>query len=82
MSLESFSSMNTTTLSPTATTVTRNSGGGLSGPYRMGITAVVIIFVLLTIISILATAFVVKWRSWNKQKQAAIITKGEDIKTL
>lgn len=61
------------------TTVTINgSGGDLSGPDRIGITATVIIFILLTIISILATAFVVKWRSWNKQKQAAIITKGED----
>ena len=60
------------------TTVTSNGGGGgLSGPYRIGITAAVIIFILLTIISILATAFVVKWRSWNKQKQAAIITEGE-----
>ena len=71
---------NTTTLSSTPTTVTSNGGGGggLSAPYRMGIISAVIIFVLLTIISILATAFVVKWRSWNKQKQAAIIIEGED----
>ena len=72
--------MNTTTLSSIPTTVTSDGDGGdgLSAPYRMGIISAVIIFVLLTIISILATAFVVKWRSWNKQKQAAIITKGED----
>jgi membrane protein YdbS with pleckstrin-like domain len=66
-------------LSSTATTVdVTSSGAGLSGPYRIGISAVVIIVILLTIISILATAFLVKWRSWKKQKQATDIIKGED----
>ena len=71
--------MTTTITTTITTTVTINGGGGgsLGGPDRIGITATVIIFILLTIISILATAFVVKWRSWNKQKQAAIITEGE-----
>jgi hypothetical protein len=72
--------MNTTstTLSPTVTIVTSNGhGAGSSGrrPDRAEIIALAIIVILLTIISILATAFVIKWRSWKKQKQAVISQK-------